>query len=110
VRSIKPDMRNNVIDMLLKHEGMRETIVHILLTMKRANSGSPFCALRGHESSILLVIAGFAGAIGWPLQNLKEAIETLEEIIERFNVDGWDDMDDNGSDGGVDDEMAGGDY
>jgi hypothetical protein len=73
---------------LNQHNGMRETFVHLLLTMKNANNPSPFCSLRGHESTVLPLIATYAGSVGWSLQKLQEAKAVLKDAIERFNVDG----------------------
>lgn len=101
VRSIKPALRQSVLDQLLLYQGMRETLVPILLAMKQANSVSAFGILLGHESSILPAIAAFAGATGWTRQTIQEAIAALEEIIEHFQTD--DSFQD-------DDEMDGGDY
>jgi hypothetical protein len=67
---------------------MRETVAHILLTMKDTNSLSPFCSLRGHEFTILPVIAAFAGSTGWSLRKLEESKTALKDAIDRFNVDG----------------------
>lgn len=114
VRSIEPNLREPVLDMLLEYKGMRETFMHILLTMKKANGTSPFCTLHGHESSIMPVIGEVAGASGWPLQNLEEMIEILGDVIEHFNGDGGgaesdgedDDVDNDGDgDDDIDDEM-----
>lgn len=88
LRSIKPNLRKDVMTSLNQHNGMRETFVHLLLTMKNANNPSPFCSLRGHESTILPLIATYAGSVGWSLQKLQEAKTVLKDAIERFNVDG----------------------
>jgi hypothetical protein len=96
VRSIKPDLRNNVLDAIIRFKGMRESFVHVMLTMKNPNSISPICSLRGHESTILPVIAAFAGSRGWSLRKLNEARNVVEDAIQRFNEDngsGHDDVD-----------------
>jgi hypothetical protein len=108
VRSIKPDDRNNVLKSLVRYQGMRDTFLQIILTMRDASSDSPFCALRGHESTILPVIAAFAGSTGWSLQKLVDAKKVLQDVIERFNVDGgsedglYGDLDDEGDDDSYD--------
>lgn len=88
LRSIRPDWRNDVLTALTRMEGMRETFPHILLTIKNPSCDSVFGTLRGHESTILPVIAAFAGSTGWSLKKLKEAKTVLSEAIERFNFDG----------------------
>lgn len=88
VRSIKPDSREDVIKSLEQYKRMRGTFTHILLTMKNANTLSPFCSLRGHESTILPAIAAFAGSTGWSLRKLEESQAVLKDAIDRFNVDG----------------------
>ena len=80
-------LRENVLDLLLQHKGMREMLAPILVTMKQASPDSPFGLLSGHEASILPFIAAFAGATGWPLATCVEAIDALEEAIEYYQTD-----------------------
>ncbi len=88
LRSITPNLRKDVMTSLNQYKGMRETFVHVLLTMKNGTNLSPFCSLRGHEATILPLIAAYAGSIGWSLQKLQEAKAVLKDAIDRFNVDG----------------------
>lgn len=107
VRSIRPPLRMQVLDMLRQRGGMKDTFVHILATMKRKGSISPFIALCGYESSILPIIVAFAGATGWRRQNLNEAMEVLQHVIDHFEYDVRDDIDgedDDDTDDDTDDE------
>lgn len=88
LRSIKPNLREKVMKAINQYKGMRETFVHLLLTMKNGDNLSSFCSLRGHETTILPSIATYAGSTGWSLQKLQEAKTVLKDAIERFNVDG----------------------
>jgi len=87
VRSIRPDMRNDVMNALLQYQGMRETFVHILLTLKNECNVSTFCTLRGHESTIIPLVATFACSTGWSRMKLEEAKEVLQDAIDRFSED-----------------------
>lgn len=112
VRSINPSLRQSVLDMLFKYQGMRQTFVDILLTMKGMDSVSPFCILCGHEASILPSIAAFAGARGWSPQTLKEAIAVLQQAIAHYETDQLprDDGSDDDDDDNADDNMDAADY
>ena len=101
VRSIKPSLRQNVLNLLVQCKGMREMLAPILVTMKHASS--PLGLFLGHEASILPLIAAFAGATGWSLATCVEAINALQETIEYHQTDDTLYEDDEDSNDGMED-------
>lgn len=91
VRSIKPNLRENVHDDLLQYQESRGLFMHIILALKKKRSTSPIGALGGHECSILPIIGSFAGATGWSENTLEEALDALDEVSSVFNSDHEDD-------------------
>jgi hypothetical protein len=53
--------------------------------MRNETNDSPFCRLHGHESTILPLIASYAGSSGWSRAKLEESKDALQNAIERFN-------------------------
>lgn len=61
-------------------ESVKQILAPILVATKQASADSPFGLLSGHESSILPLIAAFAGATGLSLTTCVEVIDALEEV------------------------------
>ena len=86
VRTIEPQLREDVLNIVLQHQDMHDVFMHILLTMGKMDSFSPLCNLAGHEISILPIIAAFAGVSGWSAQKLEDIVGILEDATE-YDVD-----------------------
>jgi hypothetical protein len=74
-------MRQALEPLVAAHATFSATVLKVARAAKRRKSGCALTFLRGHEETLLALIADFAGVVrGRQLRNARGAIEALDAI------------------------------